>query len=129
MKKFTIVIAAIFLCAFNAHSQQTTIESTVYNFYDALKAGDVVKLRSMIEDPLYSKVKLLLTKNIEYPEFLRNHYDGSTGAIESISLLADGVASVYFQIIYKDQSQARIRFDVSNTKDGKWKIIDQQPIY
>lgn len=127
MKKSVFALILIQAVAVVAVAQESPAASVVTSFYNALKAGDVATLQTLIDEPLYSEVHVLLTQNTEYPNFLRSHYEGSLGTIQSLSNAGTDEATVYFDVTYKDGTINAMRFRLRAQPDGSWKIAEQLP--
>lgn len=59
------------------------INETVLPFFEALKNGDVKLIKKYIAGYMYESKKVLLEQNMEYPEFLRNYYQGVEFYVDS----------------------------------------------
>lgn len=52
------------------------MDEIVFPFFEALKNGDVSSIKRYVAGDMYERKKVLLEQNQEYPEFLRNYYQG-----------------------------------------------------
>jgi hypothetical protein len=134
---FSIAIIAVFSSLLHAeqvadnHDLEGILIESVYPFFKALKEGDVDSIKQLIAGEMYESKKVLLEKNKEYPEFLRNYYEGIEFYVEDTTLSGNYII-VDFLIEFADghQSPARLYLEQSkiNTSGqhvvGFWRIID-----
>lgn len=60
-------------------------------FFNALRDGDVDVIKEYISKDVYRKNRRLLDQNKEYPEFLRNYYQGASFHTKSVLLQRDTI--------------------------------------
>jgi hypothetical protein len=100
------------------------IETVFTSLFDALREGDVKALRSHLPAEEYAQHRILLEKNKEYPDFLRNFYQGATlrvGRIESVLSAKDDVIGEFIvDFPGGDTTVTRMRLHRNN--QGIWKI-------
>ena len=99
---------------------------TVTGYTEALRAGDTIRVKSYIGGRLYKKKELLLDHNDEYPEFLRNFYEGAeidvSDQLTDLGPRGQGVnVTVRFPGGYVSENMAI----VEQAADGSWKVIDE----
>ena len=86
---FAISIIAVFSSLLHAeettdnHDLESILNASVYPFFVALKEGDVSSIKQLIAGEMYESKKVLLEKNEEYPEFLKNYYQGIEFYVEN----------------------------------------------
>ena len=100
------------------------IETVVNPFFRALQNGDVETVGSLIADPLYSQVKVLLNDNKEYPDFLRNYYLDSHIEIINIYDYPPEHKKVYLELYLSDEKQL-IELQLHKSASGDWKVTKQ----
>ena len=71
----TIVVVICFLAG--PAIADVSVLQTVERYTQALIAGDVEELKTLLGSSLYTKRRMLLEENTEYPEFLRQYYDNA----------------------------------------------------
>lgn len=127
MRKLVIVLLlALQQFSLNpALAQDVPAVTIVETFYSALKAGDTETVRALIGEPLSSQYHVLLTQNSDYPDFLRRHYNGSSGKVVATNPVGSGEATVEFDITFQDGSHSVLRFHVQAQQDASWKIVEQ----
>jgi hypothetical protein len=111
--------------------QKITIE-TLYPCFKALKNGDVSSIKLHISEGMYERYKVLLEKNKDYPEFLRNYYRGVDFGVEKVELSGQEV-SVAVSIQFPDNESLNSKFLLrkrmnelnSDETGGRWKIVKQ----
>ena len=107
------------------------LNELVLPFFRALKAGDVDSIKRYISADMYESKQTLLEQNTEYPEFLRNYYQGVEFYVENIAEKGAYII-VYITIEYPngDYGSARLYLcQINNIYQGMqeteiWKIID-----
>ena len=107
--------------------QEITIE-TLHPYFEALKDGDVSSIKLHISEGMYERYKVLLEKNKDYPEFLRNYYNGAEFWVKKVELSGQEV-SVAVSIQFPDNeslgSKLLLRMNDLNSDviGGRWKIV------
>jgi len=112
-------------------SYDDLISEIVLPFLGALKDGDVDSIKRYIAGDMYESKKVLLEQNKEYPEFLRNYYQGVEFFVEKASESGDYII-VDIEIEYPngDYSSARLYLQQNNditqntSETEVWKIVD-----
>lgn len=111
--------------------QKITIE-TLNPCFEALKNGDVSSIKLHISEGMYERYKVLLEKNKDYPEFLRNYYRGVDFWVEKVELIGHDI-SVSAIIKFPDNESFNSKFLLRKKMDdlypavigGRWKIVKQ----
>ena len=107
------------------------LNESVYPFFKALKEGDVSSIKQLIAGEMYESKKVLLEKNKEYPQFLRNHYEGVEFYVEDTTQSGDFII-VDFIIEFSGENLnparlylAKTKIDSAETVEvARWRIID-----
>ena len=107
------------------------INETVFPFFEALKNGDVSLIKQYIAGDMYESKKVLLEQNTEYPQFLRNYYNGVEFYVDATHRSGDYVI-VYISIEYPNGDNGSGKLYLWQFNDvkqgiyetGIWKIID-----
>lgn len=138
--KFAILsISIITMLSSLLHAEETTdnhyfesvLNESVYPFFKALKEGDVRSIKQLIAGEMYDSKNVLLEKNKEYPEFLRNYYEGVEFYLEDTTRSGNYI-TVDLLIEFADghQNLARLHLEQSKIDTsgqhgvGTWRIID-----
>lgn len=101
---------------------------TAQTFFTAVKTGDVVSLQQLIGAPLSEQIGNLLTNNLEYPDFLRAHYEGASAEVDAVNKVGKGDKQVDLIITFADNRVSLIKLTLSRKKSGKWKVIEQKEV-
>jgi hypothetical protein len=115
-----VLLSSLVLFSFSvAHAAQDP-RDVVAAYFQAMKNGDIVAMKSYIGGKLYNKRKILLEQNVNYPDFLRKYYaDGDIQVGEA----QDGVVKVLVQ--FPDGSIHTYQLVVEQAPDGDWRITDE----
>ncbi len=121
------------------HAQEATdsddlesiLNASVYPFFMALKEGDVSSIKQLIAGEMYESKKVLLEKNKEYPDFLKNYYQGIEFYVENATQSGNYII-VDFLIEFPGGNRNFARLYLEQTKintsesheGGIWHIID-----
>lgn len=70
-------------------------EAVILPYFEALKNGDVNKLKRYLSAAMVNEYKTLLEQNKEYPQFLRDYYENAT-----------------FSVVRASEIDGQIEFDV-----------------
>ena len=110
---------------------EVVISDIVLPFLDALKNGDLDSIKHYIAGDIYENKRVLLEKNEEYSEFLKNYYHGVEfyieKAVESGNYI---VVHVLIEFSNGDEGNARLYLgkDVNKVpgalEGATWKIIE-----
>ena len=111
--------------------QKITIE-TLNPYFEALKNGDVNSIKMLISGRMYEKYKVLLEKNKDYPQFLRDYYWGAEFRVEKVERVGRDI-SVSVAIKFPDHGTSNSKFLLRKKMDvpypdvigGRWKIVKQ----
>jgi hypothetical protein len=134
---FSICIIAVFSSLLHADETtdnqdlQSVLNTSVYPFFKALKEGDVSSIKQLIAGQMYESKRVLLEKNKDYPEFLRNYYQGIEFYVENTTRSGNYII-VDFLIEFPDGNQNLARLYLEQSKiDGSgshgvgiWRIIE-----
>ena len=113
-------LSSLVLFSFSVADAAQEPQDVVAAYFHAMKNGDVVTMKSYMGGKLYEKRKILLEQNVNYPDFLRNHYE--QGDIQ-VGEAHDGVVKVMVQ--FPDGSIHAHQLVVEQDPDGNWKIINE----
>ena len=105
-------------------AEDSTIESTVVSFFNALKNGDVVAVEKYIADPLYSEIKPRLNSD-GYPAFLQQYYSNSYIDILNIHEVSNDQKNVILDLYFSSNEKQSIELQVHKSTEGDWKITKQ----
>ena len=89
-------------------------------YFQAMKNGDVVTMKSYLGGKLYEKRRILLEQNANYPKFLRNHFESGDVQVGEVK---DGIVKVMIQ--FPDGSRQSHQMVVEQDSSGQWKIVDE----
>jgi hypothetical protein len=108
------------------HAKAEDSFDSVARYAEALRAGDTLSIKSLIGGRLYEKREVLLDQNKEYPDFLRNFYDGAVFRISNkpIDLGARG-QGVTVEVLFRDGNTSKTMAIVEQEPDGSWVIVDE----
>jgi hypothetical protein len=128
MKKFLFLLALIILSSFyvmmGLKVQAGDAEASVQTYFEYLKDGDTEGILNILTDPLLSERRKLLEDNPEYPEFLKNTYQGANLEIKSTENIDKNKKAVDVEIHYVDGSPLKARF-LLKMVDNSWKIAEE----
>ena len=114
----TLFFGLMLFSPFTSEAQEP--HDVVMAYYQAMKNGDVLAMKSYMGGKLYEKRKILLEQNANYPEFLRNHYE--RGDIQ-VGEVHNGVVKVMVQ--FPDGNINAHQLVVEQDSSGQWKIVDE----
>ena len=118
-----IVVSLVF--GFNLLPAEAAVPSdTVRLYFEALKNGDTETIIQCIAGDFYEKNKVLLEKNENYPEFLRNYYQGATLQIGDSTNSGDDVI-VEMQISFPNGNIKDKKLRLREYSDGIWRIVEE----
>ena len=108
------------------HAQAEEPFDTVASYTEALRAGDTAAVKSHIGGRLYETREVLLDQNEEYPDFLRNLYDGAVFHIsDELTDLGPQGQGVAIEVSFPDGHISKSVAIVEQTPNGKWEIVDE----
>ena len=97
----------------------------------ALKSGDVLTIKQLISGNMYENNAVLLEKNKNYPQFLRDLYQGATfRTSEAVVVAGDVIAHVEIAFPNGNRSFAKLRLSKmknisqNDHESETWKIVD-----
>jgi ABC-type transporter MlaC component len=83
-------------------------------------------MKSLVAGSFYNRRKVLLDNNSTYPNFLIEHYKGSSVEIEkSITDTNQGTAAVTVTVNFPENKKDRYRYILKKYQNGHWKIVRQ----
>jgi hypothetical protein len=105
---------------------------TLYPYFSALKNGDVSSIKQYLSAKMYQRYQVLLEKNKDYPNFLRNYYQNANFYIIKAEQINQDI-SVSVMIDFSNSqplnSELILRKEVDdlqpNLINDRWKIIKQ----
>lgn len=120
-----VIVLSMMIISMPASAEEPVVTQTVMPFFQALKDGDVKAIKTYIDDPLYSKIKVLLNDNKAYPDYLRNWYAGASAEVAAITRMANGEYIIDLRILSPNRSADVTRLRIAENKQGNWKVVDQ----
>ena len=147
-----LVIFCLFLCFTNAIAGSANPDKTVIGYFEACRNGDVETMRMLMAGSFYDNKMVLLTKNKDYPEFLKKYYrdvrivivSSSIGDIDmvardhpelyeryhrengyTVDVGNDEIAVVSFSQEFPDGSTLNKEFLLKKDNIDNWKIYEQ----
>jgi hypothetical protein len=107
-------------------AQGTGAATTVINYFEACRSGDIYAINNLISGPFYAKKSTLLTNNADYSNFLIEHFDGVNVEIISETFINEKMdAEVIAEQQYPNGAFLRTRF-IMRYNDEAWKIYDEK---
>ena len=82
------------------------IAQLLNNQFDALRSADTGTLKCLFAGEMYTKNRALLEQNAEYPDFLRNHYQGAVFTITDIMPYNNDVLSIITVLLANGREQS-----------------------
>ena len=129
MKKYIAILLLSLVVPVHAIAQNQDVEMTAMSFFDAVKAGNVGQIRTLVAGPLLESVRVLLTENRKYPDYLRERYAGATAEITNVSMLPDGDVLVDMAVTLESNIPSYMKLRMSQHKGGGWRIVEQSQVY
>lgn len=123
--RMIVIVLSLFNISLSAVADDVVVTDTVMPFFNALKQGDVNAIKTYIDDPLYSRIKVLLNDNKTYPDYLRKWYAGAIAEVVAITKTANGDYIVDLRIMSPDRPADINRLRIAENKEGSWKVVDQ----
>ncbi len=125
MKKTTILfLVLIFALLSLQNSYAAEPSDAITAYFQALKDGDVGKIKQYIAGDFYEKNKVLLENNPDYPEFLRNFYQGADLEIGK-SVKSGDTVIIEMRTIFPNGSTGVNKLRLKESSDGDWKIVEE----
>lgn len=128
MRRLSILTLLLLTLPVIASAARLTATETAAMYFDAVTDGDTVTIRKLTASPLLDELKPLLTRNEDYPAFLRDRYQGAVAEIGSVTGGTDDEQAVVLRVGYPDGHVSTIRLTLEKQKSGKWKVVGQQEI-
>ena len=107
----------------NVEDEQIT--QVLNNLFDALRSGNTGTLKRLFAGEMYAKNKTLLEQNAEYPDFLRNYYQGAIFTITEITPSGDDVLAGFTVLSANGRMQTIHMLLTKQDEPKKWFIIKQ----
>ena len=130
MKKIKSVLSVIFtfllLSTAPAYGDDTRVLETVERYNQALQAGDVEALKTLLGGRLYKKRRVLLEENTEYSDWLKRYYAGASfsdpSGVRSEAGTADKVVEVETRLGSGERVITRLILQSAPDTD-EWQIV------
>jgi len=122
----SLIISANLYCTTAAQANEDDqITQVLNNLFDALRSGDTGTLKRLFDGEMYTNNKTLLEQNMEYPDFLRNYYQGAIFTITEITPNGEGVMAG-FTVLFTNGSEQTIHMLLTKKDEpNRWFIIKQ----
>ena len=125
---FVLISLTVFITAGSgAEASEDELAAFVQTFFISLKAGDVEAILDRCADPLLAQKRDLLQNNRDYPEFLRQTYEGATLVVNRINRVDDLESAADVEFHFPEGPPLRVRFYLEQ-HDGVWKIASEEPL-
>jgi hypothetical protein len=134
MKKLLVYLftaAGLLLNAISAPAQVVVtpavvgeVDSTFTDLFNALKDGDVNRIKSYLSAEEYADYKVLFEQNTDYPEFLRSYYQGATARVVRVDsvLSSDDEVIGEFEIDFPDGEATTTRMRMKRDGAERWNV-------
>lgn len=99
----------------------TEVRGTLLPYFQAMRRGDLARMRPYISDELYKNYATLFEQNQEYPRFLRHFYRRGGLTIESVSVQGDE-ATARVSVRLADGVPASVVLSLTRSLTGIWQI-------
>jgi hypothetical protein len=127
MKKYILPLLLMLVFSMPCAAGDKAVVEAAETFFEAVKAGDVVSMETLIGAPLSGQIENLLVNNAEYPDFLRAHYEGATAEVGEVNKFK-GDKQVDLIITFADDRVSLIKLTMSRKKTGNWQVIEQREV-
>lgn len=122
-----IVVCLLVGSNFVFATKGTSPVDTVIQFYNAYKDGDIQTMRQLTAGSFYKRRKVLLEENREYPNFLRQRYQGiQVKIINSVIEKNNISAEVDVELEFPDSTVDTNKLLLKKDAGGIWKIVDEK---
>lgn len=144
MRLISLVLLAswIALMDYSAYAEPLSLNDPIYvdiesnalkPFFEALQRGDVSSLLKLISGEMYKNNRVLLEQNKQYPEFLRNYYNGVKFKVEKAEKMSEDVV-VEIVVEFPNGIQRTMKLQLSGDTNKQntsghmfdWKIIKSE---
>lgn len=124
---FVILGTMIFISFPNtAISSDESPAEIVKAFFNASVNGDVIEMKKHISGAFYRRRRVLLEKNTEYADYLKNYYSGMTFSIVSSDVDENlRSAKIVVKQQFNDVNSFNTTLLLEQESDGTWKINDE----
>lgn len=117
------IILLLLICT-TSYAEQNKIADTIHGYFEALKKGDTVSVKDHLMGKFYERNRVLLEENVEYPNFLRRHYNKSELQIINIVCPNEsGVMLVEVEILFPDGSSDHFTLHLQKDDQQNWRIF------
>ena len=100
---------------------ETEIRGTLLPYFQAMRRGDLARMRPYVSDELYQSYATLFEQNQEYSRFLRHFYRRGGLAIASVSAQGDE-ATAHVRVRLADGTTATVVLSLTRSPAGVWQI-------
>jgi hypothetical protein len=113
----------------SGNNEEQEIRNSLQQYFSVLKSGDVSAIESAIGGDLLEEMKVLLRKNKEYGQFLRNYYQEAEFQLAKIVPVSGGIIADV-NVVFSNQDSQQYNFflkkeQADKSGDGGWKVIRQ----
>lgn len=91
-------------------------DRTIAPLMSALAAGDVAQITQYLSDRMAERYETLLTRNATYPEYLREHYEGSGWELLNV-VAADGDYTAIIEVYWPDGRREAFELELGDNPD------------
>ena len=99
--------------------------NTVSSFFNDLMNGDLNGIKQYISKEYYHKNRTLLDDNKEYPNFLKEYYQGAKMNLLNIYMAGDNIM-VDIEILFPNQTKGVYVIHLRQEDNISWKVIEVQ---
>jgi hypothetical protein len=85
--------------------------------FSAMKNGEVEKIKNYISGEMFERNRVLLEQNREYPDFLREFYDGAQFKVVEAVRNGD-IVLANIRVIFQDGYESEIRLQLHRDRSG-----------
>lgn len=101
--------------------RETEVRGTLLPYFQAMRRGDLDRMRPHLADELYQSYATLFEQNTEYARFLRHFYRG--GRLDLDEVVAQGdEATAHVRVTLADGTTQTIVLTLARTAPGAWQI-------
>jgi len=96
--------------------------NTVSSFFNGLMNGDLNGIKQYISKEYYHKNRALLDDNKEYPNFLKEYYQGAKMNLLNMSMAGDNII-VDVEILFPNQTKGAYVIHLRQFDNSTWKVL------
>ena len=122
----TAVFLFITMLITTSYAQEPIIDNTIMPFFEAMKTGNVQSIGKYLGEPLSNEVRVLLSDNKNYPNFLRQRYENASSEVTQVRKLPGGEIIVNLKIYFPVRATEFLRLRIVENSNGESKIVEQQ---